>query len=330
MMTARRRVNEAVRVAVIGVGGMGANHARVLASMKGVELVAVVDADLERAQTIANAYDCAAIGSVEDLPNVDACCVAVPSSIHCDVAVPLLMAGIDCLIEKPLATTPDDCRALIGAAKTGGSKILVGHIERFNPAVRELQTIVDPAEILSVSARRMSAVSGRISDVDVVLDLMVHDLDIVLGLTGSPITDIAARGIDGEHGADHVIALLSLASGGLASLTASRITQNKIRHLEVTTKDQFFVIDYPSQELHIFRQGRIASSGAVDERYTLDVNTEKVLIRRVEPLAEELAHFIQVVRGEAEPAVSGHAALEALESVWTIQDQLARKRLQNV
>lgn len=328
-MSQRRRALEAVRVAVIGVGGMGANHARVLASMKGVELVAVVDADLVRAQSIADAYDCEAVGSVDDLPDVDACCVAVPSSLHCDVAVPLLLAGIDCLIEKPLATTPDDCRALIGAAKSGGSKILVGHIERFNPAVRELQSIVDPADILSVSARRMSAVSGRISDVDVVLDLMVHDLDIVLGVTGSPITDIAARGIDGPHGSDHVVALLSLASGGLASLTASRITQNKIRHLEVTTKDQFFVIDYPSQELHIYRQGRIASTGSIDERYTLDVNTEKVLVRRVEPLAEELSHFIDVVRGNTEPAITGQAALEALESVWAIQDQIAQKRLQD-
>lgn len=328
-MSLRRRLNEAVRVAVIGVGGMGSNHARVLASMKGVELVAVVDPDLERAREVAEAYRCSAIGSVEDLPDVDAVCVAAPSSLHCDIAVPLLLDGIDCLIEKPLATTAEDCRALIGAAKTGGGQILVGHIERFNPAVRELQSIVDPADILSISARRMSAVSGRISDVDVVLDLMVHDIDIVLGVAGVPIVEIAARGIDGPHGADHVVALLTLASGGLASLTASRITQNKIRRLEVTTKERFFVIDYPSQELHIFRQGRIATSGSVDERYTLDVNTEKVLVRRVEPLAEELSHFISVVRGDQTPSITGEDAFEALKSVWAIQGQVAGMRMQH-
>lgn len=321
-MTPRRRSTEAVRIAVIGVGGMGANHARVIASMKGVDLVAVVDADIERARTIGEAYGCKAVISTDDLPEIDAACVAVPSSLHSAVAIPLLLEGIDCLIEKPLATTPEDCRALITAADAGGSKILVGHIERFNPAVRELQSIVDPADILSISARRMSAVSGRISDVDVVLDLMVHDLDIVLGLTGSPISSVVARGIDGPHGSDHVVALLSLGSGAMASLTASRITQNKIRHLEVTTREQFFVIDYPSQELHIFRQGRIASSGSIDERYTLDVNTEKVLVRRVEPLAEELAHFVSVVRGDVMPAIDGPAALQALESVWAIQQQI--------
>ncbi|NNF54369.1 MAG: Gfo/Idh/MocA family oxidoreductase [Acidimicrobiales bacterium] len=327
-MSQRRRLNEAVRVAVVGVGGMGSNHARVLASMKGVELVAVVDPDLERARRVADAYQCRAIGSVEDLPDVDAVCVAAPSSLHCDIAVPLLLNGIDCLIEKPLATTAEDCQALIGASKTGGGQILVGHIERFNPAVRELQSIVDPADILSISARRMSAVSGRILDVDVVLDLMVHDIDIVLGVARVPIVETAARGIDGPRGADHVVALLTLASGGLASLTASRITQNKIRHLEVTTKEQFFVIDYPSQELHIFRQGRIATSGSIDERYTLDVNTEKVLVRRVEPLAEELSHFIRVVRGEQAPAITGEDAFQALKTVWAIQSQVAAKRMQ--
>ncbi len=322
-MTQRRREDEPVRIAAIGVGGMGANHARVLASMKGAELVAVVDADHDRAQAVADVYGCVACTDVDQLPPVDAATVAVPSSLHAIVGVPLLRQGIHCLIEKPLATTVDDCHALMDAATEGSAELLVGHIERFNPAVQQLAEIVDSDEIVAVAARRMSAVSGRISDVDVVLDLMVHDLDIVLALTGKSVTDIVARGINGPHGADHAIALLSLENGAQGTLTASRITQNQIRHLEVTTKEHFYVINYPSQELLIYRQGRIASSGDVDQKYRLDVNTEKVFVRRIEPLAEELRHFLDVCRGNAEPKVSGAAALEALQSVWQIQTILS-------
>lgn len=323
MNTRRRRDDEPIRIAAIGVGGMGANHARVLASMKGADMVAVVDADIERAQAVADAYDCLAFSSVDQLPPIDAATVAVPSTLHAEVGVPLLKAGVHCLIEKPLATTEDDCQALMGAAAEGSAQLLVGHIERFNPAVQQLADIIDSDEIVAVAARRMSAVSGRISDVDVVADLMVHDLDIVLGLTGRSVTDIVARGIDGPHGTDHAIALLTLENGAQGTLTASRITQNQIRHLEVTTKEHFYVIDYPSQELHIYRQGRIAASGEVDQKYRLDVNTEKVFVRRIEPLAEELKHFLDVCRGDVEPKISGHAALEALRSVWQIQSMLA-------
>ncbi len=322
-MTPRRRNQEDIRIAAIGVGGMGANHARVLASMKGVELVAVVDADATRAAAVAEFYGCMSCTSVDELPTIDAATVAVPSSLHAEVGVPLLQSGVHCLIEKPLATTEADCLTLMAAAESGNAQLLVGHIERFNPAVQQLAEIVNNDEIVAVAARRMSAVSGRISDVDVVLDLMVHDLDIVLGLTGKSVTDVVARGIDGPHGADHAIALLTLENGAQGTLTASRITQNQIRHLEVTTSDHFYVINYPSQELFIYRQGRIEASGDVDQKYRLDVNTEKVLVRRIEPLAEELKHFVDVCRGDATPKITGAAALEALQSVWTIQSLLA-------
>ncbi len=321
-MSPRRRTDEAIRVAAIGVGGMGANHARVLASMKGVELVAVVDADPVRAKAVAEFYGCMACTSVDALPQIDAATVAVPSSLHATVGVPLLQAGVHCLIEKPLATTEADCLALMAAAEDGNAQLLVGHIERFNPAVQQLAEIVNSEEIVAIAARRMSAVSGRISDVDVVLDLMVHDLDIVLGLTGKSVSDIVARGINGPHGSDHAIALLTLENGAQGTLTASRITQNQIRHLEVTTTDHFYVINYPSQELFIYRQGRIEASGDVDQKYRLDVNTEKVFVRRIEPLAEELNHFVDVCHGDAEPKITGTAALEALRSVWTIQHLL--------
>jgi len=173
----------------------------------------------------------------------------------------------------------------------------------------------------------MSAVSGRISDVDVVADLMVHDIDIVLDLVGERPNDIVARGVQtGEAGADYAVAVLRFPSGALASLTASRVTQNQIRELQVSTRHRLFTVDYPAQELLIYQQGRIGgllgTAAGADGRYVLDVNTERVFVRRTEPLVQELAHFVRVVRGEETPRVTGEAALAALEVVWEIQRQI--------
>ena len=179
--------------------------------------------------------------------------------------------------------------------------------------------------VLVTNARRMSAVSGRVTDIDVVMDLMVHDLDIMLFLMGDGIDSIEARAVTGPSGPDHVTALLSFQDGRLASLTASRITQNQIRQLEVTTKDRFFTVDYPNQELLIFRQGRIGGvdgSDASEGRYALDVDTRRVFVRRIEPLVAELQHFLGVVRGTHDNEVDGRGALRALDLVWAIQGRL--------
>lgn len=325
----RRRRDEPLRVAVVGVGAMGANHARVYASLKGADLVAVVDADLERAQAVADLYGCAAFADPKALIGlVDAASVAVDSRAHTEVGCTLLQAGIACLVEKPLAASEAEALALIDAA-AGGAPLLVGHIERFNPAVSQLREIVrDGHRLLAVEARRMSAVSGRITDVDVVTDLMVHDLDIVLDLVGDEVVDVTARGVmrGGAPGDDFVTALLTFASGTLATLTASRITQNQIRQLQVTTDQRFFTADYSNQELLIYRQGRI---GGIDDgpaedasRYVLDVGTERVFVRRIEPLVAELGHFLAVASGEAEPLVTGQQALTALRLVWEIREQV--------
>jgi predicted dehydrogenase len=318
-----------VRVAVVGVGEMGANHARVYAGLKGADLVAVVDADAGRASAVAAQHGCRAASSVSELVGqVDAVSVAVPSSLHAEVACELLDAGIHCLVEKPLASTEADAQAILAAAERGGARLLVGHIERFNPAVEQLQRILRlDHEVLALDARRMSAVSARVTDVDVVVDLMIHDLDIVLGLVDDEVVDIVARGVHGagRTGGDYVTAVLSFAGGAVASLTASRITQNQVRELQVTTDQRFFTVDYPAQELLIYRQGRIGGvDGAdpADGRYVLDVGTERVFVRRTEPLALELAHLLEVARG-AEPRISGAHALRALQTAWAIQEQVA-------
>ena len=330
----RRRRDEPVRVAVVGVGGMGSSHARVYSGLKGAELVAVVDTDASRAAEVASLYGCRAVGSVEEIiDEIDAASITVPSGVHADIGCVLLDRGVACLVEKPLATTEEGGRALIESARRSGSPLLVGHIERFNPAVAQLrQVLSDGQEVLGVEARRMSAVSGRVTDIDVVTDLMVHDLDIVLDLVPSEVVDVSARGVmrGGRPGDDFVTALLTFATGTLAVLTASRVTQNTIRQLQVTTDRRFFTVDYANQELLIYRQGRIGSLGDQPDPgslYVLDVGTERVFIRRSEPLVVELTHFLSVCKRQVPPRVTGEEALRALELVWEIRRQVDGARV---
>lgn len=329
MSAPRRRRDEPVRVGVVGVGAMGANHARVYDTLKGVELVALVDRDGARAAQLADIYGGEPLTSVDDLAGrVDAVSVVAPSALHADLGCRLLELGIHCLVEKPLATSVEDGRRLVDAARTNDRHLVVGHIERFNPAVEQLADILrGESPVLAVDARRMSSVSARITDVDVIGDLMVHDLDIVLGLVDQEVVEVAARGVgaDGAAGEDYVTALLTFADGTLASITASRITQNKVRTLEVTTADRLYAVDYSSQELTIFRQGRIG--GIADEqvepgRYLLDVGTERVFVRRTEPLAAELTHFVDVVRGREPALVPGKAGLQVLQLADRIRDSV--------
>lgn len=319
---ARRRRDEAVRVAVIGAGGMGRNHARVYSQMKGVELVAIVDPDPKTAREVAGLYGGSPLADVSQLDGIDAASIAAPSVLHAEIGTSLLAEGIHCLVEKPLATSRIDGETLIAAAAAGDAVLLVGHIERFNPAVRQLKAILEKEQVVVVNTRRMSAVSSRIHDVDVVSDLMVHDLDIVRFLMGGDIAEVTARGVDGPYGPDHVTALLTFADGRMASLTASRVTQNQVRSLEVTTRERFYTVDYPNQELLIYRQGRIGETASDDGSYVLDVGTERVFVRRLEPLVEELQHFVGAARGDHPPEVDGASALAALDLVWTIQDSL--------
>ena len=314
-----------VGIAVVGVGHMGKNHARCLAAMKDVELVAVVDADEVSRMTVANVYGCQALASIDELPAVDAAVVAVPSALHASIGCALMDRGVHCLVEKPLALDGAEARLLVDTAERAGVVLQVGHVERFNPAVRQLRELLADEEILVTNARRMSAVSARVSDIDVVMDLMVHDLDVMLYLMGNAVTGVEARGIHGPHGSDHVTALVRFGVGRMASLTASRITQNQIRQLEVTTRDRFFTVDYPTQELLIFRQGRIGGIGeeGFDGRYVLDVETRRVFVRRLEPLVAELQHFIGAVREEHPSEVGGQQALAALDLVWAIQNRVA-------
>lgn len=307
---------------------MGSHHLRTYSGLKGVELVGVVDADHERARNAADQYGCRAFNSHEQLVGeAEAVSVAVPSGLHAEVAGYLLENGIHCLVEKPLATTEAECQALIDAAERRDLVLLVGHVERFNPVVDQLRAIAQRSTIHAIDVRRMSALSSRIDDVDVVADLMIHDIDVVLSLMRSPVADVFAQGVrtHGATGQDYVAVNLAFEDGSMAQLAASRITQNKIRELHVTADLGFIAASYSTQELLIYRQGTASSieSSDGDADYKLELAIERVLIRAQEPLVRELTHFIDAVGSRGAPLVSGHDALEALRIVWSVQELLA-------
>ncbi|MCG8544526.1 MAG: Gfo/Idh/MocA family oxidoreductase [Alphaproteobacteria bacterium] len=315
-----------MRVAVIGVGNMGRNHLRVYGTLKHVDLVGVYDADSEVAAEAARQLGCRSIASLDDVADmVDAVSICSPSTTHVDVGLRMLQAGVHCLIEKPLATSEKDCLALIEAARASNAKLLVGHIERFNPAVQQLSVLLDGNQtVQAIDARRLSSVGRRITDVDVVADLMVHDLDIVMALIKSDVVSIEAQAVStyGTPGGDHVVALLRFANNSIASLTASRITQNTVRKLAVTTDVGFIDVDYIDQSIEVFLQDKVKMARAGTSRfgdYALDIAMERVQVRRTEPLQMELSHFAQVVRENVSPLVPGEEGLAVLRLVWQIQ-----------
>ncbi|MBR9973722.1 Gfo/Idh/MocA family protein [Magnetospirillum sulfuroxidans] len=315
-----------MRVAVVGTGNMGSNHLRVYSQLQGPELVGLVDPDRNRAEALAKQYGCQVFDRVEDLiGKVDAVTIASPSVTHGEIGTLLLANGIHCLVEKPLAVSEEQCQALIGAAEKSGAVLMVGHIERFNPAVDQLgQFLAGGHKVFALDARRMSAVSSRITDVDVVMDLMIHDLDVANGLISDDIVSVQAQGIDVQgFGHDFVTALVRYASGTVASFTASRITQNKIRQLHITADIGFIEADYLRQEMMIYRQSRASDlpTGSAGG-YVMDLAMDRVYVRHSEPLVREISHFVEVVKKGGQPKTDGASALRSLRLAWAIQDAL--------
>ena len=305
---------------------MGLNHLRTWQRMKGVHLVGLFDTDRSARESAAEQYSCRGFKTLYELAaEVDALSIAAPSSLHAAIAVPLLQGGVSCLIEKPLATNEDECLALVAAAASSGSALLVGHVERFNPVVQHLTALLRDVEVYAVDVRRMSSVSSRITDVDVVADLMVHDLDIVRSLMGSPPNRVGAVGValrDGS-GVDYASAALTFPLGRVATLTSSRITQNKIRQIQVTSDIGSISADLLSRELLVHRQSRLQPITAGDSEFTLDLSIDRVFVRDAEPLLVELTHFVEVVAGNEQPLVSGEEALASMRMVWDVQRALA-------
>ncbi len=253
---------------------------------------------------------------------VDAVCVAVPTRLHHTVGMSCLRAGIHVLIEKPIAASIAEAESLVNAAAESNCILQVGHIERFNPAFKELHNVLRTEEVLALEARRMSPYSDRANDVSVVLDLMIHDIDLLLELAGSPAVKLSASGSRSANSGylDYVTATLGFANGIVATLTASKVTHRKIRSIAAHCRNSLTEADFLNNEILIHRQttaNTMTSYGQV--LYRQDGLIEKVYTSNTEPLHAELEHFVNCVRGGEKPSVGGEQALKALRLASLIE-----------
>ncbi|MDX2221222.1 MAG: Gfo/Idh/MocA family oxidoreductase [Rhodospirillaceae bacterium] len=283
-----------LRVGVVGLGPMGLNHVRAVSRGPGASLAAVYDIHPDRAAAVAGEYLCAAVADVAALAGcVDAAIVATPPATHAEVATALLRRGVHCLIEKPLATAADECEAIAQAAQAGGAIVQVGHIERFNPAVVALAREIGAAPAAEISARRHNPPPGRAPGIDVVADLMIHDIDIILMLKRSAPVDVAGL----RESAERVSAVLRFADGTTAHLSADRAAQNKVRELTLTAGGMKWRFDYAARQAW---RGSVPI--AVDARDALDA---------------QLAAFVAACRGGSNPvpAAAGRAAVAVVARI---------------
>ena len=304
-----------VKVGVIGIGNMGWHHARVLSLLKDADLVGVADPDAQRGALATEQFGCRWFSDYRSmLEEVEAVCIAVPTLLHHTVGLACLEAGSHVLIEKPIAASQEEAAALIDAASRVGRLLQVGHIERFNPAFRELTKVVANEEVVVLEARRHSPHADRANDVSVVLDLMIHDLDLVLELASSSVVQLAAAGGRSSEGPiDYVNATLGFENGVVASLTASKMSHRKIRTLSAHCRASLVETDFLNHNLHIHRRAHEWYSADHGELlYRNDGFIEEVSTTSIEPLYAELEHFLQCVRGRETPAVDGQQASRAL------------------
>jgi predicted dehydrogenase len=289
---------------------MGQYHVLVYAALPDVELVGVVDIDPERAQAVGGRYDTRALGDHRALiGHVDVASVAVPTDEHVRVARDLLEAGISVLVEKPMAPTLEEARELFAVARRTGAILHVGHVERFNGAVEELKELVTSP--ILIESRRLGPFVPRVQKDTVVMDLMIHDIDIVLGLVSAPPVRLAAQGAPVHSGvADVATVQIRFESGTVATITASRATEEKIRTLAITQPDAYIQLDYQDQDIQIHR--RAAQEYLVNResiRYRQASFVEHLFVRKDNPLKLEILHLIRTARAcrAGEPLVLAEA-----------------------
>lgn len=304
-----------LRVAVVGVGHLGRHHARILSSLPGARLTAVVDTIGERAREIAAAAGTRALTDYRDiLAEVDAVSIAVPTESHRDVALPFLERGVGVLVEKPMARSLAEVDDMIGAAKRSGAVLAVGHTERYNPAVAAVLPLVTSPRFIEV--HRLGAFPERSLDIDVVFDLMIHDLDVILALVQSEVTALEAVGVPVLTSKyDIANARLRFASGCIANVTASRISKDRVRKIRFFQPDVYLSIDYAAQEVEGWRLVR--RDGARPS-----IEGGPIPIEREEPLKRELADFVRAVRERTKPLVDGEAGRRALELATRIAEKM--------
>jgi predicted dehydrogenase len=323
-----------LRVAVVGVGHLGQHHARILAAMPDTQLVAVVDARFEQARAVAARCSTVALDDYRAiLDQVDAVTIAVPTSAHRQVAGEFLKRGIATLVEKPMASTAAESAELVELASASGAVLQVGHIERFNPALEALSQA--PIRPKYVNAERLSTYTFRSTDIGVVLDLMIHDLDLVLSLIDSPVRSVSAVGVSlfGEH-EDVANARIEFQDGSVANLTASRASYTPLRKMRVWGAEGYASLDFAARQITRIRPSEQLKSGRLDlegvdltqpaavrdHLFGKVLRVDRVQAEPVDALTNELANFVDAARGLSRPRVSGEDALRAVR----LADQVLR------
>lgn len=309
-----------IRVGVVGVGYVGQHHARIYSELPGVELVGVVDINETRLQELGARHRVQLCRDYHELlESVDAVSVAVPTLLHYSIAKEFLEHGVDVLVEKPIAQSLAQADKLVEIAGVDDRIFQVGHIERFNGAVKALEAIVKNPGF--IECHRLGPFAHRNTDVDVVLDLMIHDIDIVLNLIKSPITAVTAVGVPViSDQVDIANARLQFESGCVANLTASRVSIERVRRIRIFQRDTFISLDYTQQEIAVHH--RIPGVAGTAAEATPAIVKEDIPIDKAEPLRVELESFIECVRARKRPLVSGEDGRDALKVAAQIVERL--------
>jgi predicted dehydrogenase len=290
-----------LRIGIAGIGHIGKNHARILAELPDCELAAIYDTNLDAARELASKLGSRAVATLEEFTEfVEAATIATPTPTHFAIAEHLLKAGKHLLVEKPITETATDARKLVEIAHNAGRILQVGHVERFNPVMSKLEELL--TEPRFIEAHRLSPYPNRSIEIGVVLDLMIHDLEIILHLVRSPVKSIDAVGVPVlSRGEDIATVRLHFENGCVANITASRISPDKLRKIRIFQREGYVSLDYQNQTGEIYRLG---PTGIV---------REEVEIEKDEPLKRELAAFIECARHGKQPKVSGYEGAVALE-----------------
>jgi len=306
---------EKIPVGVVGVGYLGRFHAEKYALSPKAELVAVADIDAGRAREVAASVGAEAVTDYRELVGrVRGVSVAVPTKLHRQVAGDFLLAGVDVLVEKPMTATIEEGRELVELARQNHRMLQVGHLERFNPAIRALEKVIHDPKF--VECHRLAPFVERGMDVDVVLDLMIHDIDVIASLVRSPVDRVEAVGVPVlTDKPDIANARITFANGCIANVTSSRVSIKRERKIRFFQPDAYISIDYDQKRAQVFHRPAKGASW-------MDIRGETVEISESDALADEIESFLDSIAGRSDPLVSGEEGLRALEIAWMISERL--------
>jgi predicted dehydrogenase len=302
-----------IRCGVVGTGYLGQHHARLYAALPNCELVGIVEANAQRAAEISELHQCECFASVEELAaSCDAVSVVVPTDRHCEVALPLLAGGCHLLIEKPLCSSLDEAEQILSAAKAAGRIVQVGHIEHYNPVMGYLENAVTAPQF--ITADRLAPYNPRGTEVGVVLDLMIHDIGVILALVNAPIQSVEAVGVNVLSNSEDIAnARITFENGCVANINTSRVSMKKVREIRVFQPANYLSLDFMNQSGHFLRKEDI------------ELVREEIPIEKDEPLKLELASFTQAVHDASQPKVGAELGRSALELAIQITDLIHKK-----